>query len=402
MLGLVASACGATTSAAPSKAPKDITIGTLYAGSGTFAVQSIPQLAGLKFWIKQENSKGGAYVGAYKKRIPLKLVTYNDQSSTSTASTLYSQLIVQNKVNILVADYGSVLTAPAVTIAEEHHQLLFDPTGTGTSFFTPGNKYIALTADPASSVWPNPLVKLLLAKHISKVAILYNTNDFDASQAAAAKKGLIAAGIHPVYYQGVPTSTSSYGSLVQSVKATHPTAVLEFGYPNNDIAYLQALKSAGVKFPMEFAVFPGLNPALLESNVGKAGVSYVLTYGAPPVITYNNVNLGLTTSAFAKAFDPSNPSSINIDDTCGYANGLVIQTALDHATNLSQLALRKAVASASGSLKTIWGTFKINAEGAQIGETLPIAQMIPSGSTTKVETVYPPASAIHKLVYPMP
>ncbi|MHB8332529.1 MAG: amino acid ABC transporter substrate-binding protein, partial [Candidatus Dormibacteria bacterium] len=69
LLGLLVSACGAATSAPP-KAPASITVGTLFSGSGPFAPSSLPQLAGLKFWISQENSQGGVYVRAYKKRIP--------------------------------------------------------------------------------------------------------------------------------------------------------------------------------------------------------------------------------------------------------------------------------------------------------------------------------------------
>ncbi|WP_366525864.1 ABC transporter substrate-binding protein, partial [Ferrimicrobium sp.] len=112
-------ACGSSSSSSTtstSSAPSAITIGTTYAGSGTYATSSIPELDGLKFWMTQENKKGGVYVGAYKKRIPVKLVDYNDLSSASTAATLYNQLITQDKVNILVADFGSVLTAPAVSL----------------------------------------------------------------------------------------------------------------------------------------------------------------------------------------------------------------------------------------------------------------------------------------------
>ena len=401
LLGLMVSACGAATSAT-AKAPASITIGTLYSGSDAYATSSQPQLAGLKFWMRQENSKGGVYVGAYKKRIPVKLVTYNDQSSATTAATLYTQLITQNKVNIMVADFGSVLTAPAVTIAEEHHQLLFDPTGTGTAFFSPGNKYIVLTALPTSGIWPNPLTKFLLAQHISKVAILYDSNDFDASQATTVDKGLIAGGVHPVYYQAVPTTTTSYGTLIQSIKATDPGAVLEFGYSTNDIPFLQALQSGGVKFPMVFTAFPGQLHQLLESNVGQAGLSYTFSYGFPPQLAYSSVNEGLGTSAFVSAFAPSDPSSVNFLDVAGYQTGLVIQAALDHATSLSQLALRNAVASVSGSLKTIDGSFTINAEGAETGELLPVSQMFPSGSTTKIEMVYPLGSGTHSVVYPAP
>ena len=40
-------------------------------------------------------------------------------SSTATATSLYNQLITQDKVNVLVADFGSVLTSVAVPLAAD-------------------------------------------------------------------------------------------------------------------------------------------------------------------------------------------------------------------------------------------------------------------------------------------
>ncbi len=78
------------------------------------------------------------YVKAFDKKIPLRLIAYDDQSNTATAATLYNQLITQDKVDLLVADSGSVLTSVAVPIARDHKMLLIDQTGTGAAFFTPG------------------------------------------------------------------------------------------------------------------------------------------------------------------------------------------------------------------------------------------------------------------------
>src|ERR1700755_1599200 len=116
-------------------APAEIKIGTLYASSGRYASISIPVYSALKLWADQKNADGGVYVKAFDKKLPVKLVSYDDQSNTATASTLYNQLITQDKVDLLVADSGSVLTAPAVAIARDHKMFLFDQTGTGASFF---------------------------------------------------------------------------------------------------------------------------------------------------------------------------------------------------------------------------------------------------------------------------
>src|SRR5947199_3699340 len=142
-------------------APAEIKIGTLYASSGRFASISMPVHSALKLWIDQKNADGGVYVKAFDKKIPVKLVAYDDQSKTATASTLYNQLITQDKVDLLVADSGSVLTSVAVPIARDRKMFLFDQTGTGAAFFTKDNPYIALMSDPASTIWPKPLADFL-------------------------------------------------------------------------------------------------------------------------------------------------------------------------------------------------------------------------------------------------
>ena len=106
-----------TTQGFAPDAPAEIKIGTLYASSGRYASISMPVHSALKLWVEQKNAEGGVFVKAFDKKIPIKLVAYDDQSNTATAATLYNQLVTQDKVDLLVADSGSVLTAPAVTIA---------------------------------------------------------------------------------------------------------------------------------------------------------------------------------------------------------------------------------------------------------------------------------------------
>src|SRR5271169_7154426 len=114
-------------------APAEIKIGTLYASAGRYASISMPVYSALKLWADQKNADGGVYVKAFDKKVPVKLVAYDDQSNTATASTLYNQLVTQDKVDLLASDSGSVLTAPAATIERDHKMFLFDQTGTGAS-----------------------------------------------------------------------------------------------------------------------------------------------------------------------------------------------------------------------------------------------------------------------------
>lgn len=377
---LLAMSLGAAANAAP--APSVIKIGVLYSGSGSFATESMPELAGLKFWIRQVNGAGGVYVKPLHKKVKIDLIAYNDQSNPTTATNLYTQLITVDHVNYLMADFGSVLTAPAVTLAKEYKTLLIDASGTSVSFFTPGNPYIVLTALATSGLWPDSLAGYLISHKVKRVAIVYDTNDFDGSQHQTLVAHLKAAGITPVYDNGVATSTSSYQVILHNIQATHPQAVIELGYNANDIPFLQQLKASGIKFPFVFTIFPGQQLALFQKNVGDAAVG-TYTYPAPPSIQYNSVNFGLTTQQFEKKF-----GATEFENIAGYLSGLVMQQGLQNATSVTALGLRQGIYTASGKMRTLEGAFILNKYGAQVGELLPIGKVIKAGKGLGLQIVY--------------
>ena len=400
----------AAVSAQAADAPAEIKLGTLYASSGRYASISLPVHNGLKLWIDQMNADGGAYVKAFDKKIPLKLIAYDDQSNTATAATLYNQLITQDKVDVLISDSGSVLTSVAVPIARDHKMFLFDQTGTGATFFTPDNPYIALMSDPVSTIWPKPLADFLThdgpGLGIKRVAMLYATNDFTGTQANAVRKFIKESnsGVELVFDEGVPTETSSYTVLLNNIRAANPDAVVHLGYASNDIAFLRNVQDSGIKFKFLFAIYPGLETELLEKNVGEKGLSYVFTYVPSSEISYET-NFGMSLKDYSAAWHKKYADSkveFGFNSVAGYTTGLVLEKTLATAASLDQLELRKAVFALSGNLKTLDGTFELDPNGAQIGEITPLGQFLPGSDGQKLVTVWPHEVASGKPVYPRP
>jgi branched-chain amino acid transport system substrate-binding protein len=392
-------------------APAEIKIGTLYASSGRFASISMPVFTGLKIWADQKNAEGGVYVKAFDKKIPVKLVAYDDQSNTATAATLYNQLITQDKVDLLVADSGSVLTAPAVAIARDHKMFLFDQTGTGASFFSKDNPYIALMADPASTVWPKPVADFIThdgpALGIKKVAILYSTNEFTGTQANAFRKFVKDSGapIEIVYDQGVPTETTNYTVIINNINNTNPDAVIHLGYAPNDIAFLRNLQDVGINFKMLFCIYPGIETELLEKNVGAKGLEHVFTYVPSSELDYP-VEFGMNLKQYRAAWDKVNSDGkveFGFNAVAGYTTGLVLEKTLSVATSLDQMELRNATFSLSGKLKTLDGTFALDETGGQVGELTPLGQLaLDDQGHLKFVSIYPHETATGKPVYPAP
>ena len=400
-----------TLAAQAADAPAEIKLGTLYASSGRYASISMPVHYGLKLWIDQKNADGGVYVKAFDKKIPLKLVAYDDQSSTATAATLYNQLITQDKVDVLIADSGSVLTSVAVPIARDHKMLLIDQTGTGAAFFTPDNPYIVLMADPVSSIWPKPLTDFLThdgpGLGIRRIAMLYATNDFTGTQANSIRKFITESnsGLEFVFDQGVPTETSNYTVLLNNIRASNPDAVLHLGYASNDIAFLRNVQDSGIKFKFLFSIYPGVETELLEKNLGGKALNYVFTYVTSMDLAYK-AEFGMSLKEYSGAWHKKYADShveFGFNSIAGYTTGLVLEKALGVASSLDQLELRRAIFSLSGNLKTLDGTFELDATGGQIGELTPIGQFgADEGDKPKLVTVWPRELANGKPIYPRP
>src|SRR5271156_4146739 len=392
-------------------APAEIKIGTLYASAGRFASISMPVYSALKLWADQKNADGGVYVKAFDKKIPVKLVAYDDQSNTATAATLYNQLVTQDKVDLLASDSGSVLTAPAATIARDREMFLFDQTGTGASFFFKDNPYIALMADPVSTIWPKPVADFITkdgpALGIKKIAILYATNEFTGTQANAFRKFVKESGapIEIVYDQGVPTETTNYTVIINNINNTQPDAVIHFGYAPNDIAFLRNVQDVGIKFKMLFAIYAGIETELLEKNVGEKGLEHILTYVPPSDLEYPvnfGMNLPTHRAAWEKAY-PDGKVEFGFNAVAGHTTGLVMEKTLSVATSLDQLELRRANFSLSGQLKTLDGTYALDDIGGQIGELTPLGQLeLNEHGHVKFVSIYPHETATGKPVYPRP
>jgi branched-chain amino acid transport system substrate-binding protein len=388
-------------------APAEIKIGALYASSGPYASISMPVFDAFKLWVDQANAGGGVEVKPFGKKIPIKLIAYDDQSSTATAATLYNQLITQDHVDLLIADSGSVLTSVGVPIAKEHKQFLFDVSGTGAAFFTDDNPYIALMADPVSTIWPHYISDYLAdegAKQgIKTVAILYSTNDFTGTQAAALKGFFERDGkVKVVYYQGVPTSTSNYTVLINNIAALNPDAVLELGYVGNDIAFLRNLQDSGNQFRFVFSIYAGTELEEIQKNVGVSAMANIFSYVPPSNYDYKP-DVGMTLTEFKEAWTKKYPTGSGVafgaNAVYGYMTGLVVERTLATTKSLDQMDIHDAVFALSGKLKTLDSTFTLRKDGAQIGEVTPLGQLQPDGKDElKLVAVYPPDLANGKAV----
>src|SRR5215475_11729652 len=117
--GIVGVALTVTIGAvARAQAEPPILIGMGIAQTGTLAGGGKAALLALRMWVEDVNARGGL-LGR-----KVELIAYDDQSSAATTPGIYAKLLDIDKVDLLIAPYGTVPTAPILPLVKQRGLLL--------------------------------------------------------------------------------------------------------------------------------------------------------------------------------------------------------------------------------------------------------------------------------------
>ena len=230
---------------------------------------------------------------------------------------------------------------------------------------------------------------------VHKIVILYDTSPFAESQSNGLQQALLGYGITPIAMLPVDSSTLSsaagaagntgavtateYSKQLATLAALHPDAVVEVGYVQDDIAFLQQLAASHAAFRMVFTVNAGSALAQLQASLPRCALAGTYTYLAPPFTAYPHVSAGLAAAQFQQRFLAQRGASGLAGDVAGaipgYTTGLVVQQILARAQGLDPDSMQRAALALSGSLRTLDGTFRIDKQGVQLGELRPVARL---------------------------
>src|SRR3989304_5535449 len=161
--------------AALAQGAKPVRIGFSIAKTGIFAAAP-SQLNAYKLWREQVNARGGLDLG--KEKRPVEFVMYDDQSNPAQAAKIYEKLITDDKVELLLAPWG---TPMHVAVAPGLERLRFPMVGnTAASVkvreLKPGNIWFTTAAIPDRT--GRDLTAMLKANGVKSAALLTNVLPF--------------------------------------------------------------------------------------------------------------------------------------------------------------------------------------------------------------------------------
>jgi branched-chain amino acid transport system substrate-binding protein len=358
---------------ANAEAQAPLRIGASLSQTGQYAPLALNQLRGYQLCVKHVNEKGGVL----GRR--LELVVEDDQSEPGLAASIYQKLITQDKVDLILGPYSSPLTEAVADLAEKHRIAMVAPGAAATSIFRKGRKFIFMVFSPAE-VYLEGLIDMAARRGLRTVALIHEDTIFPKAIAQGAAALAKKRGLQVVLFEGYPKGTSDFTTVLGKVGSLNPDVLGAATYFDDAIGVTIRLKELNVN-PRMFAVTAGGDlPRFYEMLGRSAEFVYGATQWTPELVTLVRGGQLVPVARrypgareFVDSYRKEFPGAdLSYHSACGYSGCQVLVEAIRQAGSLDGERLRAAILRMD--THTVYGAFKVDQEGLQLGHKMLVFQ----------------------------
>ena len=217
-----------------------VKIGMSMPQTGSLGAGGQAALLALRMWVEDVNQKGGL-LGR-----KVDFIVYDDQTNPANTPGIYTKLLDVDKVDLLIAPYGTVPTAPIMPLVKQRDLLLMGNFSFQVNHKVQHDKWFNNSPWNDASSWSDGFFKAGQKAGAKSVAILAADQEFAQNLANGARELAKKSGIQSVYDQNYPPSTTDFSSLIRAIRAAKPEMVFVMSYPNDSVAIVRAVNEIGV------------------------------------------------------------------------------------------------------------------------------------------------------------
>jgi branched-chain amino acid transport system substrate-binding protein len=223
--GLSNTGTPSTSNGGPSGTP--IKVGISLSLTGDFSADGQASLRGYRLWAADVNSHGGL-LGR-----PVRLVVINDKSDPGIVAKNYTTLITQDRVDLTLGPFSSLLTVPAAKVANQHHYAMTAGSATAPKVYQASLPNLFSTSAPVAQQmipFANWVASLPPGQRPKTAAYAMVDDPFADPPVQTAQGILEKAGITTVYSNASApygkTTTAALAADADKVAAANPQVVL--------------------------------------------------------------------------------------------------------------------------------------------------------------------------------
>jgi branched-chain amino acid transport system substrate-binding protein len=237
---LLSFAFGLLFSAAALAQQGPIKIGMSMPQTGSLGAGGKAALVALNMWVEDVNKKGGL-LGR-----KVELIAYDDQTNPALTPSIYTKLLDVDRVDLLIAPYGTVPTAPIMPLVKQRDLLLMGNFSFQVNRTVKHDKWFNNSPWNDASSWSDGFIKNGQKLGAKTIAILAADQEFAQNLANGARELAKKAGLKTVYDQNYPPATVDFSSMIRAIRAAKPDMVFVMSYPNDSVAIVRAVNEIGV------------------------------------------------------------------------------------------------------------------------------------------------------------
>jgi branched-chain amino acid transport system substrate-binding protein len=364
---LLTAAFGALALSFAALAQQPIKVGIGIAQTGTLGGGGKAALLALQMWVEDVNAKGGL-LGR-----KVEFIAYDDQSNPALTPAIYTKLLDIDKVDLLIAPYGTVPTASIMPLVKQRNLLLMGNFSFQVNHTVKHDMWFnnAPWGDAAS--WTDGFFKLGSQVGAKSIAFLAADQEFAQNLANGAKDLARKAGLKTVYEQNYPPATVDFSSMIRAIRAAKPDMVFVMSYPNDSVAIVRAVNEIGVGESVKIfgGGMVGLQFTPIMESLGSM-LNGIVNYNSyVPGIKYPGIEEFLQRYAKKAVEAKVDPLGFYLPPF-NYAIGQMLEQAVTATKSLDHKVLASYLH--KNEMKTIVGPIRYAADGERASPAVPMIQ----------------------------
>jgi len=360
ILGLAFSAAALAQSA-------PVKIGIGIAQTGTLGGGGKAALLALQMWVEDVNARGGL-LGR-----KVELLAYDDQSNPATTPGIYTKLLDVDKVDLLIAPYGTVPTAPIMPLVKQRGLLLMGNFSFQVNHTVKHDMWFNNAPWGDATSWTEGFLRIGQNIGATTIAFIAADQEFAQNLANGAKEIAKKSGLKTVYEQNYPPATVDFSAMIRAIRAAKPDMVFVCSYPNDSVAIVRAVNEIGVGPTVKLfgGGMVGLQFTPVMESLGSSLNGIVNYHSYVPGMKYPGIEDFLQRYAKKAAEAKVDPLGFYLPPF-NYAIGQILEQAVAATRSLDQKLLAKYLH--SHEFNTIVGPISWGPDGERARPAVPMIQ----------------------------
>ena len=256
------------------QADKPLRLGFSMARTGMLANATPSQMNTYELWRDQVNARGGMDVGGVKRKV--EFVVYDDQSKPEQAVRIYEKLITDDKVDLLLAPWGTPFHIAVAPVLEKYKFPMVGNTAASVALRQVKPGYIWFPTSAIPDRIGAELTAFLKANNVKTAVVISNVLPFTKEIKNFLEPELKKGGIEVKMSAEYPPDVKDMTSMLTQAKQANADAILALAYPGDSVLYAKQAKELGLNSKFQFVAIGPSDP-FFPKAVGATAAEDVVT-----------------------------------------------------------------------------------------------------------------------------